>query len=102
MTLDPVMQCTESVLRRLQSQRGAELRLSTGTLQKHDQVACHSERHGMAKVLFHQRERQIDSGCHACGSPNGTVTYENRVRFDMHRGEALGQPGAILPVSRCA
>src|SRR5215469_5087403 len=96
------MQRSESVLCCLQSQRGAELCLSTGTLQKDDQIACHSERRGTAEVLFHERERQVDSGCHARRSPDWTVTYENRVRFDMHIGKALGKPGAIHPVSRCA
>jgi hypothetical protein len=59
------MQRSESVLCCLQSQRGAELCLSSGTLQKDDQVACYSERYGTAKVFFHECERQIDSGCHA-------------------------------------
>ena len=44
MAVDPVMERTELVVRRLQGESGAELCLPAGTLEKNDQVAGYRER----------------------------------------------------------
>ncbi len=87
MPVDPVMQRAELVVRRLQGQGSAELRLSAGTLEKDDQVAGDGERHGAAEVFFHQRQRQIDPGRHPGRGPDRTVAHEDRIGLDMHGGK---------------
>lgn len=102
MAVDPVMKRSEFILCRLQRRGGAELRLSSGTLEKNHQVAGYRERHGTAKVFFHERQRQIDPGRDSCGGPNWTITHENRIGLDTHGGKAAGKPGAVHPVGGCA
>src|SRR5579863_3606989 len=102
MDVDPVMQRAEPVVGGLQRQGSAELRLSAGAPEENDEVAGNGECYGAAEVLFHERQRQIDPGGHPRRSPNWTVTYEDRIGFDMHGRKALSQPGAVLPVGRGA
>ena len=102
MAVDPVVERPEFVLRRLQGQGFAELRLSAGTLEEDHEVARHGERDGTAEILFHERQRQIDAGRDPRRGPDRTVAYENRIGLDAHGGEALSKLRAVLPVGRGA
>jgi hypothetical protein len=39
-----------------------ELRLPSGAHQEHDKGSCDLQRHFVAMIFFHQRERPIDPG----------------------------------------
>src|SRR5437899_1173696 len=73
MAVNPIMERAELVVRGLQGQSGAELRLSPGTFEEDDHVAGHGKRHGAAEVLFHKRECEIDPRGHASRGPYATV-----------------------------
>jgi hypothetical protein len=60
MLADPVMKRSELVLGCLKGQSFAELRLSSGSLEKDDQIASDCECHRAAEVLFQQRQNEID------------------------------------------
>jgi len=102
MAVDPIVKRAEPVVGCLQGQGGAELCLTTGTLEENDEVAGHGERHGTTEVLFNERQRQIDPSCHSGRSPDWTVAHENRIGLDAHGRKPLCQPGAVLPMGRGA
>src|SRR5271154_6559356 len=102
MGVDPSVERAKLVVGRLQSQSGAELRLSPGTLEENDKVAGDGERHRTAEVLFHERQRQIDPRRHSSRSPDRTVAYEDRIGLNADSGKTLREPAAVLPVGRRA
>src|SRR5271154_1215101 len=66
----------------------AELRLSAGPTQEHDQVLCHIARQGEAMVVFDEGQGEIKTSADACGSPDRSVLYIDRTFFDFHLGKA--------------
>src|SRR5271170_7119737 len=66
----------------------AELGLSAGPAQEHDQVLCHIARQGESMVVFDEGQGEIKTGADACGSPDRSVLYIDRTFFDFHLGKA--------------
>src|SRR6202035_2491677 len=66
----------------------AELGLSAGPTQEHDQVLRHIARHGEAMVVFDEGQGEIKTGADACRSPDRSVLYIDRTFFYFHLGKA--------------
>src|ERR1700722_14796196 len=66
----------------------AELGLSAGPTQEHDQVLRHIAGQGEAMVVFDEGQGEIKTGADACRSPDRTVLYIDRTFFDFHVGKA--------------
>src|SRR6202044_757558 len=66
----------------------AELGLSAGPTQEHDQVLRHIARQGEAMVVFDDGQGEIKTGADACRSPDRSVLYIDRTFFDFHLGRA--------------
>lgn len=79
MPIDPVVKRTKFILRRLQRQSSAKLRLPARTLKEDNHVASDSERHGTAEVLLDQRQREIDAGRHTRRGPNLAIAHKDRI-----------------------
>src|SRR5271156_6072648 len=66
----------------------AELGLSAGSTQEHDEVLRHIARQGEAMVVFDESQGEIKTSADACGSPDRSVLYIDRTFFDFHLGKA--------------
>jgi len=60
----PIMKHAEAILRHLQRQSGAELRLSARSLEEDHEVARNRERNTSPQILFNKGQRKIDPGGH--------------------------------------
>ena len=98
-----IVERPEFILRRLQCQRGTELRLPARALEKYNEVTRHGERRGTTQVPSNERQSQIDAGCHVRGCPDRTVAHEDRIGLDAYGGKAPLQTEATRRASlaRC-
>ena len=60
----PIMKHAEAILRHLQRQSGAELRLSARSLEEDHEVPRNRERNTASQILLNEGQRQIDPGGH--------------------------------------
>ena len=60
----PLMKHTETVLRHLQRQSRAELRLSARSLEEDHEVPRNRERNTASQILLNKGQRKIDPGGH--------------------------------------
>ena len=86
------------VLGELHRELRAELRLSAGPLQEHDQLARHRQRDVAAVVLLDQRQCQVHSRGHAGRGVDRAVTHEDGVGLDVRVGKLARQFLGRAPV----
>ena len=92
------MQALEPSVALLQLQRRAELRLPSGPLQEHHQLARHRERHLAAEISLDESQREIDPGGHASRCPDIAVANEDRIGIEADGRKAPGELGAASPM----
>ncbi len=76
----------------------AELRLATGSAQRHHEMPGHRLSHGGTAVLLDHRQRQVDPRRHTGRGPEVTVSDPYGVRIDLDLGVATGElvgPGPV-------
>src|SRR5260221_14246754 len=99
----PLVQSCESIFARdLRFQHRAELRLSARSLHEHDMLTGNGHRQIAAKVLLHEREGEVDTGCNAGRRPDWSVFDIDRILLDLYAGVLLLQHGAMRPMGNHA
>ena len=85
MRADPRDQFAQPMARRgLRLQRLAQLRLLAAAQHRQRQRARDVHRHRMAKIVFDQRERELDAGSDAGRGPHRTVVHVDALALHAH------------------
>ena len=95
---DRTVQGAELIIAVLEKQRGAELSLAPGPLQKDYELARDGECEVAAGIDLDKRQREVDPRGNTGRGPDRTIVDEDRIGFDDNGGKPARQLGTALPV----